>query len=234
MTIYADRRAAGSDLARRLQHLRASRPLILALPRGGVPVAYEVAAALDAPLDLLFVRKLGAPGYSELGIGAVVDGADPQVVLNDDIIRQIQPGADYIRTETARQLAEIERRRRFYMGDRKPLPVGGRVVILIDDGIATGGTVRAGLAGLRRGKPARLILAVPVAPSETLELLRQQCDEIICPEQPHPFYAVGAHYGDFTQTEDAEVVALLKKASAFGKAAAGAGATDSAPPPPVG
>ena len=218
MTRFIDRRAAGRSLANRLGHLRDAHPVVLALPRGGVPVAFEIARALDAPLDLLFVRKLGAPGYEELGIGAVVDGADPQVVLNENVVREVGASPDYIRAETQRQLAEIERRRKHYVGGRQPVTVQGRTVILVDDGIATGGTVRAALAGLRRNRPERLVLAVPVAPTETLDLLAADCDQIVCLAQPRPFHAVGAHYQDFTQTEDAEVIALLDQASGFGRA----------------
>lgn len=215
---FADRRAAGRLLATRLAHLRPAHPIVLALPRGGVPVAFEVARALDAPLDLLIVRKLAAPGHEELGIGAVVDGADPQVVLNDDIVRESGASADYIRAEMRRQFAEIERRRDRYVGGRAPAAVEGRSVILVDDGIATGGTVRAALQALRKKRPSRLALAVPVAPADTVERLRPDCDELICLAQPQPFYAVGAHYEDFTQTTDAEVIALLDEASRFGRA----------------
>lgn len=216
---FSDRRTAGRLLAARLEHLRRAHPIVLALPRGGVPVAFEIAHALRAPLDLLLVRKLGAPGHEELGIGAVVDGADPQVVLNEGLVRQSGASADYVRAEMQRQFAEIERRRDQYVGDRPPVAVEGRTVILVDDGIATGGTVRAALRALRKKHPSRLVLAVPVAPADTLERLRPDCDEVICLEQPEPFYAVGAHYQDFTQTADEEVIALLDEASRFPPAA---------------
>jgi putative phosphoribosyl transferase len=209
---FRDRRDAGRRLADALEHLRQRRPLILALPRGGVPVAFEVAKALDAELDLLFVRKLGAPGHEELGIGAVVDGADPQTVLNEEIARQAGAGPDYIKEELRRQLGEIDRRRQAYMGDRDPVPIVGRTVMVVDDGIATGGTVKAALRGVRKAGPAHLVLAVPVAPADVVPVLRDECDELVCLRVPDTFYAVGAHYADFTQTEDDEVVALLERA----------------------
>lgn len=206
---FVDRREAGQRLAVALEHLTASHPLVLALPRGGVPVAVEVARALDADLDVLIVRKLGAPGHEELGIGAVIDGGAPHLVLNEDVVRQLAPSPLYVREELHRQLAEIDRRRRAYLGDAKPISPSGRTVILVDDGIATGGTIRAALEGLRKARPARLVLAVPVAPAETLAALRRLCDEIVCLHQPEPFFAVGAHYQHFDQTTDAEVVRLL-------------------------
>lgn len=212
---FRDRREAGRRLAMVLGHLGSSNPLILALPRGGVPVAFEVATALDAELDLLFVRKLGAPGYEELGIGAVVDGADPQLVLNEDVIRQLAPSPNYIRAEMRRQLAEIDRRRHAYLGDAAPVGIAGRTVILIDDGIATGGTVRAALKGLRKAHPARLVLAVPVAPPDAIAALTPECDAIVCLAQPQPFYAVGSHYALFDQTDDEEVIRLLNEARAI-------------------
>lgn len=209
---FCDRRDAGVKLAAALRHLEERHPVVLALPRGGVPVAFEVATALGAELDLLFVRKIGAPGYEELGMGAVVDGADPQLVLNEDVIRQLAPSPEYLRAEMRRQLAEIERRRSAYNGGMPPIELTGRTVILVDDGIATGGTMKAALKGVRKTHPAQLILAVPIAPRETIAALRSECDEVICLATPDPFYAVGAHYADFTQTTDEEVVRLLDQA----------------------
>ena len=211
-TLFRDRREAGRRLAMALGRYAPETPLILALPRGGVPVAYEVALALDAPLDLLLVRKIGAPGHEEYGIGAVIDGADPQLVLNEEVVRMLAPDPGYIRTEMQRQIKELERRRRAYMGDRRPSELGGRTVILIDDGIATGGTMRAALRGARKHDPARLVLAVPVAPKDVIASMREECDDIVCLASPDPFYAVGAWYADFTQIEDDEVKTLLRQA----------------------
>ena len=216
--IFADRADARRRLAAALSHLAITHPLVLALPRGGVPVAFEVARALGADLDLLLVRKLGVPGHPELGLGAVVDGAEPQLVLNDILIRTLALTPDYIEAELRRQLIEINRRRSAYLGDRVPPPMTGRTVIIVDDGIATGGTMKAALRGARKNRPARLVLAVPVAPREALTELESECDELVCLAAPDPFYAVGAHYGNFDQTSDAEVMSLLAKARIDGRA----------------
>jgi predicted phosphoribosyltransferase/dienelactone hydrolase len=209
---FADRIEAGRHLAHALLHLKDKKPIVLALPRGGVPVAFEIAQALDAPLDVALVRKVGAPGQPELGIGAVVDGANPQLVLNEDVMEIVRPSRSYVDAEAERQLAEIERRRGLYRHGRAPLSIQGRTVIVVDDGIATGGTMKAVLSALRQSKPEHLVLAVPVAPSDTIATLSDLADEVICLATPEPFHAVGMHYRDFTQTSDSEVVDLLARA----------------------
>ena len=170
--MFADRRAAGRQLSERLEHLRPDNPLVLALPRGGVPVGFEIAERLDAPLDIVLVRKIGVPWQPELALGAVVDGADPQVLINDDLAAELAIDENYITSETARQLQEIERRRKIYLGDRASIPLAGRTVIIVDDGIATGSTVRAALCAARKAGAGKIVLAVPVAPEDTLERLR--------------------------------------------------------------
>ena len=208
---FEDRADAGRRLAERLAHLKDDAPIVLALPRGGVPVGFEVARALRAPLDVVLVRKIGAPGHKELGIGAVVDGAHPHTVLNEEIVRAVQPSEAYIQAEAAHELAEIERRRELYRPGLPPLSVGGRTVIVVDDGIATGGTVKAVLLALRQSRPKRLVLAVPVAPADTVTGLKTLADEIVVLAMPEPFYAVGAFYQDFAQTSDEEVIDLLAR-----------------------
>jgi putative phosphoribosyl transferase len=209
---FEDRHHAGRKLAAALQRFKETDPVVLALPRGGVPVAFEVAKALDAPLDILLVRKIGAPGHEELALGAVVDGVHPQMVLNEEIVELAAPPAGYLERAKRTQLAEIERRRHLYRGDEAPIEVAGRTVIVIDDGIATGATVKAALQGVRRNGPRYVVLAVPLAPKESLRDLASACDEIVCLSSPSPFFAVGAHYEDFSQTTDEEVIALLSQA----------------------
>lgn len=213
---FDNRRQAGQLLAQRLTHLAAKHPIILALPRGGVPVAFEVAKVLQAPLDLLFVRKIGAPGREEFGIGAVMDGDQPQLVLNDDIIRHIAPDQGGVLAEIQRQLAEIRRRRLAYGSSCPGLPIAGRTVVIVDDGIATGSTMKAALRGARTHGADWLVLAVPVAPPSTIAELEPECDEVVCLIMPERLGAVGAFYGDFTQTDDDEVVSLLHEAQTFG------------------
>ncbi|HZZ35891.1 MAG TPA: phosphoribosyltransferase [Caulobacteraceae bacterium] len=209
--LFHDRREAGRKLAAALTHLKSQHPLVLALPRGGAPVAFEVAELLDAEMDVVLVRKLAAPGHPELGLGAVVDGSAPQVVLNEAVVAQVRPQPGYIEAEISRQLVEIQRRRLLYRGQHPASDPHGRTVILVDDGVATGGGVRAALKAVRHARPRRIVLAVPVAPRDTIAALRGLADEIICLATPEPFHAVGLFYEDFTQTEDAEVVALLAR-----------------------
>jgi putative phosphoribosyl transferase len=213
---FPDRREAGRQLASVVKALGLADPVVLALPRGGVPVGFEVARALGAPLDILLVRKIGAPGHEEYGIGALVDGASPQVVIDEAAARMVGADQAYVDRQVARLLVEIERRRAAYRTG-PPVQLKGRNVIVVDDGIATGGTVRAALKGLAQAGPARVVLAVPVAPRETLPELRSLCEDVVCLSSPEPFYAVGAHYIDFTQTEDDEVIRLLAAARTVGR-----------------
>jgi putative phosphoribosyl transferase len=209
---FRDRTDAGRQLAAALTRFAGSDVVVLGLPRGGVPVAYEVAEAMHAPLDVLLVRKIGAPGHEELALGAVVDGSPPQVVVNENVRDLAAPRAGYLEQAEARALAEIARRRALYRKGRPRIEVRGKTAIVVDDGIATGATMKVALRGVRLNEPRRLILAVPVAPAETIEELRGECDEAVCLETPEPFYAVGQHYGNFGQTSDDEVVTLLERA----------------------
>jgi putative phosphoribosyl transferase len=197
-------------------------------------VAVEIAKALKAPLDLVLVRKIGVPFQPELAAAAVVDGGQPEIVINDDVVSLAGLDRPYIDQEAKRQLAEIERRRQAYLGDRPRVPLQGRTLIVVDDGIATGASVRAALKALRRRRPKALVLAVPVAPAETVEALRAEVDRLVCLATPEPFYAIGIHYLDFRQLTDQEVVMSL--AAIAGKAAAKPGereAADVATPVPV-
>jgi predicted phosphoribosyltransferase len=182
--------------------------LVLALPRGGVPVAYEVARALAAPLDVLLVRKLGVPGREELAFGALATGGVR--VLNEELVQRLGIPPHVIAAVTAAERKELQRRWRAYRGRRRPPPVHGRIVILIDDGVATGASMRAALAVLRRARPARIIVAVPVAAPEACAAFRAEVDEVICAWMPEPFYAVGHWYQDFAPTSDEDVRDLLE------------------------
>lgn len=221
VSIFRDRQDAGRRLARLLEHERHARPVVLALPRGGVPVAYEIAQALDAPLDVFLVRKIGAPGHRELGIGAVAQGGVR--ILNEPAIAMLNVSPEELAQITAEEQAELERRSRRFRGDR-PLPdLRGCTVILVDDGLATGVSAAAAIRALQRLEPARLILAVPVCAPETVEALRPDVDEIVCALTPRDFLAVGYWYRVFDQTTDEEVVDLLDRARREHEAASGTG-----------
>ncbi len=214
---FADRRAAGRALGRALAQRHLARPIVvLALPRGGVPVGAEVARALRAPLDLVLVRKIGAPWQPELAVAAVVEGDPPDVVVDEAVRAASGVDRDWIDRQAAVESREIERRRRVYRAGRELGPLGGATVVLVDDGIATGTTVRAALQALRRRGPARMVLAVPVAPRDTLATLRGDVDEVVCLAQPAPFDAVGCHYVDFRQVGDEEVKSSLALAASPG------------------
>ena len=209
--IYRDRAEAGRRLAAQLTDY-ANRPdvLVLALPRGGVPVAYEVAKALRAPLDIFLVRKLGVPGHEELAMGAIATGGVR--VLNEDVMRYISIPDAAIDAVAAKEQRELERREQLYRGDRPAPDVKGQTVILVDDGLATGSTMRAAAAALRQQKPARIVVAVPVSAVQTCDEYRMGVDEIVCAVTPEPFHAVGMWYEDFSQTTDEEVRELLARA----------------------
>ncbi|MCX7889433.1 MAG: phosphoribosyltransferase family protein [Rhodobacteraceae bacterium] len=206
--MFRDRAEAGRRLAGALAPLALRDPVVLALPRGGVPVAAEIAARLKAPLDLILVRKLGVPGQEELAAGAVAEGA---VVFNPGVLAALgRTEADFAAAVAARR-AEIERRRALFLGGRAPADVAGRTAIVVDDGIATGATARAALACLRARGAAAVVLAVPVAAPDSLEALAPLADRIVCLERPADFRAVGLHYADFTQVGDEEVIAILDR-----------------------
>lgn len=210
--MFIDRQDAGKRLAAALVKTHPQSPVVLALPRGGVPVGFEVATALGAPLDIVVVRKLGAPGEHELGLGAIVDGDHPQSVLNEEIIDELNVSPEYLRAEIQSELNEIRRRQELYRKGRSSINVGGRTAIVVDDGIATGGSIRAALRGVRRMGPKKLVLAVPVAPPDTIEALRSETDDIVCLETPAAFFAIGEFYQDFSQASDQEVMDLLDAA----------------------
>jgi len=218
---FRDRQEAGRRLADAVRDLMAANreiddPVVLALPRGGVPVALEVARALDAPLDLVMVRKIGVPFQPELAAAAVVDGDDPQLVLNRDVVRAAAMSEADIEAGKNRQLAEIDRRRSAYLKGRAPVPVAGRDAVVVDDGVATGATMRAALKGVARKGPRSLTLAVPVAPRDTISALREEVVHVICLSQPEPFHAIGMFYADFAQVDDADVTRMMSEAAGEG------------------
>jgi putative phosphoribosyl transferase len=210
--LFQDRADAGRALASRLSRY-SKRPdvLVLGLPRGGVPVAYEVARALELPLDAFLVRKLGVPGHEELAMGAVASGGVR--VLNPDVVEALNVPSAVIEGVAAAEERELARRVRAYRGDRPPPDVSGRTVILVDDGLATGSSMRAAVMAVRQQQPARLVIAVPVAAASTCADLRAEVDEVVCAETPEPFYAVGLWYHDFSPTTDDEVRNLLQRAA---------------------
>lgn len=205
---FRDRRDAGKKLARCLIRHRGQGPVVFALPRGGVPVGYEIALALDAPLDVIVARKLGAPDQPEFGIGAVAPGGVR--VLNEDAVRRLGIPEDYLDHITRLETAEVERRLRHFRGGLPEMDVSGRTAILVDDGLATGVTARAAVEALRLRGPERIVLAVPVCAAQTAELFRAEVDDLVCLKCPPDLGAIGFWYRDFEQTPDGEVVGLLE------------------------
>jgi predicted phosphoribosyltransferase len=212
MSAFRDRRDAGRKLAQALSHYAGrSDVMIFALPRGGVPVAYEVAIALNAPLDVFVVRKLGLPGHEELAIGAI--GSGGVRVLNDDVIRMLNIPQEVVNIVARRELQELQRREHLYRGNRTAPEVRDRTVILIDDGLATGASMRAAVGGIRAQHPARIVVAVPAAAQEVCDAFQFAVDEIVCLMTPEPFYGVSRWYDVFSQVDDEEVRALLEEAN---------------------
>jgi putative phosphoribosyl transferase len=207
---FEDRRDAGRRLAAKLSRFEGEQPVVFALPRGGVPVGYEISRSLRAPLDVFVSRKLGAPDQPEFGIGAVAAGGVR--VLNEDVVRRLGIPADYIERITAQETAEVERRLRYFRGDRPEPHVAGRTAILVDDGLATGVTARAAVQALRLRKPRRLVLAAPVCAAQTADLFLRMVDDLVCLESPSDLGAIGFWYRNFEQTSDEEVVELLERA----------------------
>jgi putative phosphoribosyl transferase len=210
--VFASRREAGLRLADWLAPLGDQQPLVIALPRGGLPVAAEIAARLNADLDLLLVRKIGAPQQPELALGALVEGNPPVFSWNEKVIARLRVRQAEIDAIVKAQSAEIERRRKTYLGAQQRVSPDGRLVILVDDGIATGATVRAALRALRKQGARRILLAVPLAPSDVVKALQSEADDVYCLDSPDPFGSVGAHYRDFHQLDDAEAIAILDAA----------------------
>lgn len=208
---FDNRTQAGRLLGQALLHYAGREDIIvLALPRGGVPVAFEVVKAINAPLDLMLVRKLGTPGQEELAMGAIAPGEVR--VLNPDIVHSLRISEEIIEAVAKRERKELDRRQRAYRGDRPPPQVQGRCVILVDDGLATGATMRTAIKAIRQQQPSRIVVAVPVAPADTVQTLREEADEVVCLATPEPFWAIGSWYREFPQTSDEEVKDLLERA----------------------
>jgi len=216
--LFADRTEAGQLLAEQLAAMNLAEPLVVALPRGGVPVAAEIAKRLNAPLDVAFVRKLGAPNEPELAIGAVADGQAPETVLNAKLVRALGLGEDYIAAAVARELAAIERRRGAYERLRPGVEPADRTVVVVDDGVATGMTMQAALRQVRRRRPRGLIAAAPVTSREAATMLRREADRLVCLGAPRRFGSVGSFYCAFAQVSDEDVAALLEEAAARSRA----------------
>ena len=210
MMLFQDRADAGWQLAKPLTHYQNQNPIVLALPRGGVPVGFEVAKVLNAPLDIILVRKLGVPNQPELAMGAIASGGVR--VLNHEIVRSLNIPDQVIEQVTTKEQQELMRRDRLYRGDRPAMDVRDRIVILVDDGLATGSTMQAAVTAVKQQQPAQIVVAVPLAVSEVCDRFQQQVDEVVCLMSPEPFHAVGLWYKDFSQTADQEVQKLLQEA----------------------
>lgn len=209
---FRDRLDAGRKLAAQLLAVSIDQPVVYALPRGGVPVALEIARALNAPLDLILVRKIGAPGAPELALGALVEGNPPEIVINEDVRRTSRADDVFLSQARERELQELERRRSLYLGDRPRIDPAGHTAIIVDDGLATGATAKAALIALQRRGATRTILAVPVAPKSTLDEMATHADLVICLRPAVHFSGVGTFYGDFHQLSDEETIGLLRQA----------------------
>lgn len=208
--MFKDRAEAGRELAARLVALGFYDPVVLALPRGGVPVAAEVAKALDAPLDLIIVRKVGAPGNPELAVAAIVDGDPPDIVLNREIVEAYRLDDAELAALVRKERPELDRRRIAYRGDRRAVSISGKTAILVDDGAATGTTMKVAIRAMKHRSPRQIVVALPVAPAETVAELSQEADRVVCLSQPARFRALGFHYLSFPQLSDEEVIATLR------------------------
>jgi predicted phosphoribosyltransferase len=224
--LLRDRSEAGKRLAAELAEMRGGDCVVLALPRGGVPIGFEIASELRAPLGLIMVRKIGAPGQPELALGAVADGGEPVTVFNASVLAVLGLTPDDLEGQVLAQLREIERRRRLYGGHLTLPPVEGRSVILADDGIATGATTRVAIQAVRRRRPARIVLAVPVAPADSLTRLEGEVDRVVCLEKPQDLEAISLHYRHFPQVSDEEVIEFLERAKAQANAATDPGVSE--------